>query len=62
MLCAAQEVRAQLSSLAAERGELVEQVKLHSTRGHYSEQLARAREQDASGGWMGEGGAGAGRG
>ena len=55
-------MRAQLSSLAAERGELVEQVKLHSTRGHYSEQLARAREQDASGGWMGEGGAGAGRG
>lgn len=30
---------------------VVPQVKLHSTRCHYSEQLARAREADVSGGW-----------
>lgn len=43
----------QLSSMAAERQELAEQVKLHQTRSLYNEQLARAHEQDASGGTAG---------
>ncbi|KAL4853675.1 Centrosomal protein [Chlorella vulgaris] len=38
----------QLSSMTAERHELAEQVKLHSTRSHYSEQLARTREQESA--------------
>lgn len=49
---AAQVVSNQLSGMTAERQELADQVKLHSTRSHYNEQLARAREQDVSGGWM----------
>ena len=48
-----QVVSNQLSGMTAERQELADQVKLHSTRCHYNEQLARAREQDVSGGWTG---------
>jgi len=46
--CRSQVVSNQLSSVTAERQQLAEQLKVQSTRCHYAEQLARAREADAA--------------
>ena len=49
-----QSISTQIASLTAERQELADRLAVQATRCQYSEQLAKAREQDVAGG---EGGA-----
>ena len=51
-----QAMSTQLSSLTTERQELADRLAVQATRCQYSEQLARAREQDVAGVLHGGGG------
>lgn len=45
-----QSISTQIASLTAERQELADRLAVQATRCQYSEQLAKAREQDVAGG------------
>lgn len=45
-----QTITTQIASLTAERQELADRLAVQATRCQYSEQLAKAREQDVAGG------------
>lgn len=45
-----QSISTQIASMTAERQELADRLAVQATRCQYSEQLAKAREQDVSGG------------
>lgn len=52
-----QSISTQIASLTAERQELADRLAVQATRCQYSEQLAKAREQDVAGGqgWVSKG-------